>query len=75
MHHTTIPAEPADALDQAANGLAEAIATDFGGKPPVPAQPARPSVWTRWLRSRTVDSDTDYKITVGAPRGIARPAQ
>jgi hypothetical protein len=61
----------ADALDEGANGLAEAIAFDFGGKP-APAASARPATWGRWFRIPTATSVDE--IVLGAPRRVPRLA-
>jgi hypothetical protein len=64
--------DPADALDDGANGLAEAIALDFGGKPA--AAPARPAAWGRWFRIPTVIDGSACGIALGAPRVVPRLA-
>jgi hypothetical protein len=47
--------DPADALDEGANGLAEAIAFDFGSKSATPsARPTLSALCRRWLRTTAV---------------------
>jgi hypothetical protein len=75
MYPTTSKDEPADALDEGANGLAEAIAFDFGGKrAPAPAASGRAAAWGRWLRIPMVTRESVDEIALGAPRRVARLA-
>jgi hypothetical protein len=72
MSSTTSQDNPADALDEGANGLAEAIAFDFGDKPAT--APARPAAWSRWLRTTAMSVESACGITLGTPSGVPRPA-
>jgi hypothetical protein len=75
MSSTTSQDNPADALDEGANALAEAIAFDFGDKQAAPsATPARLTAWGRWLRTTTMTGESACRIALGAPRRVPRPA-
>jgi hypothetical protein len=75
MHPKTPQDDPADALDEGANELAEAIAFGFGAKREAPSvAPARTAVWGRWFRTATITGGSAYEIVLGAPSGVPRPA-
>ena len=75
MDPTTSQDDPADALDQGANELAEAILFGFGAKREAPSvAPARRAPWGRWFRVTTITGGSAYDIVLGAPSGLPRPA-
>jgi hypothetical protein len=66
MHPETTVGDPADTLDQAANGLGEAIAFDFASVPVAPVPPlAVLSLWHRWLLSTRVAARPVNAMTMG----------